>query len=278
VTRTEVCSHLSSRPTSPRKRQGIAASRDAAGSARDQASSERLHLVERQLQLYAADVRIAYRSERQRAEQLAAALQELTSTYAATVKGFAAAVEAKDSYTAGHVVRVTKYGLRILELIDPDLVAYPKFEYGFLLHDIGKLAVPDAVLRKEGSLTDEEWVLMRRHSEAGRKILEGIPFLVGAQEIVYSHHERWDGDGYPRGLKAEEIPFGARVFPIADSFDAMTSDRPYRRAMPTSEALEEIRQGSGSQFWPVAVEAFLSIPISDLEAIRQIRSTRVVDG
>lgn len=229
---------------------------------------EQASLTQAQIGEYARDVRETFAAEKERSRQLAVALQELEQTYLATVKGLAVAVEAKDAYTAGHIVRVTRYGLMMMELIAPGEMTDPQYEYGFLLHDIGKLSVPDAVLGKKGPLTDEEWVLMRLHPETGRRILEGIPFLTGASEIVFAHHEQWGGNGYPGGLRGEEIPLGARVFPIADSFDAMTSDRPYRSALETEEARKEIASGSGSQFWPDAVEAFLSLPVPRLEEVR----------
>ncbi|HEV8063182.1 MAG TPA: HD domain-containing phosphohydrolase, partial [Acidimicrobiales bacterium] len=141
------------------------------------------------------------------------------------------------------------------------------FEYGFLLHDIGKLTVPDIVLNKPGALTDEEWLEMRHHPVSGNSILEGIPFLAGAREIVFAHHEWYNGDGYPRHLAGEDIPLGARIFPVCDAFDAMMSDRPYRKALPLAKAIREIERGSGSQFWPVAVEAFLSLPPDALEVV-----------
>lgn len=229
---------------------------------------EESRIAQRQLEAYALDVRETFSAERERARQLAAALTELEQTYLATVKGLAVAVEAKDAYTAGHIVRVTRYGLMVMEALAPEQGSDPTYEYGFLLHDVGKLCVPDAVLSKPGPLTDDEWEIMRLHPETGRRILEGIPFLAGAAEIVYQHHERWDGGGYPQGLAGEKICLGARVFPIADSFDAMTSDRPYRRAMATSQALDEIAAGSGTQFWPDAVETFLALPRESLEEVR----------
>lgn len=226
------------------------------------------HPYRRQLEAYARDLRETYAAEKARAEQLAEALAELQRTYLATVRGFAVSVEAKDEYTGGHIVRVTRYGLMMMRRLSPQHALDLQYEYGFLLHDIGKLAVPDAVLTKNGPLTDEEWELMRRHPETGRRILAGIPFLAEAKEIVYAHHERWDGKGYPRGLAGDEIPLGARVFPVADSFDAMTSDRPYRAAMPPAEAMAELLRGSGTQFWPAAVEAFHSFPPDEIEAAR----------
>lgn len=232
-------------------------------------SSERARTdsVQRQLEAYARDMRKTFSAEKRRSEELAAALEELERTYLATVRGMAIAVEAKDEYTAGHLLRVTHYGMMIMRSIAPERATEPQFEYGFLLHDIGKLGVPDAILKKNGPLTDEEWDLMREHPEMGRRILEGIPFLAEAKEIVYAHHERWDGKGYPRGLPGEDIPLGARIFPVADSFDAMTSNRPYRKALPLDVALSELRNGSGTQFWPDAVDAFLALPLEDLMSV-----------
>ena len=228
-----------------------------------------LDFAQRQMEAYARDVRQTFAAERERADELSGALTELEQTYLATVRGLAVAVEAKDAYTAGHIVRVTQYGLMMMDLVAPDQSEDPQFEYGFLLHDIGKLGVPDAVLGKPGKLTEEEWMEMRRHPATGRHILEEIPFLLGAREIVFAHHERWDGNGYPMRLRGEEIPLGARVFPISDSFDAMTSNRPYRGALSVEDAVQEIRNGSGTQFWPSAVDAFLAIPTEDLEAVIQ---------
>jgi HD-GYP domain-containing protein (c-di-GMP phosphodiesterase class II) len=224
-------------------------------------------LDEGQLEAYALDVKTTYAAEKSRSEELASALGELRRTYYATVQGLSIAVEAKDEYTAGHLARVRHYGLAIMERLAPDLLVDHRYGYGFLLHDIGKLGVSDAILRKNGPLTDDEWTLMRLHPDIGVRILAGIPFLKDALEIVRSHHERWDGKGYPRGLKGEDIPLGARVFAVADSFDAMTSDRPYRSAMSIEAALEELEAGSGGQFWPPAVEAFVSIPSEEVEEI-----------
>jgi HD-GYP domain-containing protein (c-di-GMP phosphodiesterase class II) len=224
--------------------------------------------VRRQLDAYAVDLRSTYLAERDRSGELASALSELTRTYESTVRGLAIAVEAKDEYTGGHLHRVSRYGMAITSVVAPAHSDDPQFEYGFLLHDVGKLVVPDAVLMKDGPLDDIEWELMRNHPEAGRTILDKIPFLEGAKEIVHSHHERWDGGGYPRGLAGEEIPLGARIFPLADVFDAMTTTRPYREALSIEAARAEVQRGSGAQFWPDAVDAFSSIPRHELEHVR----------
>jgi HD-GYP domain-containing protein (c-di-GMP phosphodiesterase class II) len=224
-------------------------------------------LVQSQLEAYAHDFRETFAAEKRRSHELAETLDELERTYFATVRGFAVAVEAKDEYTAGHLIRVTRLGMAMLRIVDLEEAEDPQYKFAFLLHDIGKLGVPDDVLRKNGPLDESEWEIMQNHSSTGRRILEDIPFLSGAKEIVFAHHERWDGNGYPRGLKGDAIPSGARVFSVADSFDAMTSDRPYRRALPLDDALGEIERCSGTQFWPRGVEALLNIPRAQLEAM-----------
>jgi HD-GYP domain-containing protein (c-di-GMP phosphodiesterase class II) len=223
--------------------------------------------VRQQLDAFALDFRSTYKAERDRSQQLVDALSALESTYRATVGGLAMAVEAKDECTGGHLFRVSRYGMLVTSIVAPDHADDPQFEYGFLLHDIGKLMVPDMVLNKPGALTDDEWETMRLHPEKGRSILDGIDFLEGARQIVYAHHERWDGKGYPQGLRELEIPLGALIFPLCDAFDAMTSNRPYRTAMPFDVALEQLRSGAGTQFWSEAVDAFLSIPAADIEEI-----------
>jgi len=140
---------------------------------------------------------------------------------------------------------------------------------GAWLHDIGKLAIPDAILLKPGRLTEEEWKVMRSHVMIGYEMVRKIPFLAEAAEIVLMHHERGDGSGYPRGLKAPEIPFGARIFALADTVDAMTSDRPYRRAMSWQAAREQVEQGSGTLYDAKIVEVFLGIPTEEWERLRQ---------
>ena len=229
---------------------------------------EEIAALRQQLDAYAVDFRSTYLAERDRSQQLAAALGELEETYKSTVRGLAIAVEAKDECTGGHLQRVSRYGMMLTALVAPEHATDPQFEYGFLLHDIGKLIVPDLVLQKAGPLTDSEWELMREHPESGRRILDGIPFLAGASKIIHAHHEHWDGSGYPLGLKGEEIPLGAQIFPLCDAFDAMTSDRPYRSALPIEASRSEVRRCSGTQFWPDAVDAFLSLSTEELAGIR----------
>lgn len=224
-------------------------------------------IIRKQLEAYALDVRETFAAEKQRAEQLAGALDELERTYLATVSGLAIAVEAKDETTGGHLVRVARIGRALVRSLDPSKEHDRQLEYGFLLHDIGKLTVPDAILRKQGPLTEQEWAVMRQHPMEGDRILRDIPFLLGAREIVRAHHERWDGLGYPLGLRGDEIPFGARLFPVADALDAMTSARPYRPAMGLDEAFAELQRAAGTQFWDEAVEALRAIPRDELAAI-----------
>ncbi len=140
---------------------------------------------------------------------------------------------------------------------------------GAFLHDVGKMAIPDAILRKPGRLTPEEQMQMRDHALLGYQMLRKIPFLHEAANIVYSHQERYDGSGYPRGLKADQIPLGARIFAVADTFDAITSDRPYRAAQSISSARREIQKHSGHQFDPIVVETFLSISESLWQSLRE---------
>ena len=218
-----------------------------------------LSALHAQLVVFAREVGELYTAERQRSRELEVALSGIQEMYVQTMKAFAQVVEAKDACTLGHLDRTQRYGLALAEKVDPALAARPEVGYGFFLHDIGKVGVPEQVLGKPGALNDAEWEIMRSHPSVGAQIVAPILFLGEAVEIVRSHHERYDGTGYPRGLAGEEIPLAARVFAVADSFDAMTSQRPYRDAMPLEFALEEIRTGAGTQFDPVVTEAFLDL-------------------
>jgi HD-GYP domain-containing protein (c-di-GMP phosphodiesterase class II) len=226
-----------------------------------------------QLLRYADDLRTTFTAERRRAEQLREALDAVQLAYIATVRALATAVEAKDAYTGGHLARVTAYGIEACQALGGDLAATEGLEYAFLLHDLGKIGVPDAVLNKAGPLTDEEWALMKEHPAIGLRILEGVPQMDAVRAVVYSHHERWDGAGYPEGLKGEQIPLAARVFAAVDAFDAITTDRPYRAAASLDEALARLREAAGSQFAPDAVEAIHQVDRDRLAAI-QATSTR----
>jgi ribonuclease P protein subunit RPR2 len=214
----------------------------------------------RQLELYAADLRETFMQERERSAQL-------TSSYMATVRALSNAVEARDSYTGKHAERVAAYAIEIARALGVARPDAAEIEFGFLLHDIGKLAMPDAILFKPGALTDEERALMARHPVVGAEIMEGIEFLEEAGKVVRSHHERWDGSGYPDGLAREEIPLTARVFAVADVLDALTTDRPYRPRIPLAEARAFIVEASGSHFDPAVVEAFHRVPDAVIEQI-----------
>lgn len=216
--------------------------------------------VQAQLAEYARDIRESYGRELHR-------LADLEASYHATVEALAAAVESKDDTTGGHIRRVCQLGLLLAKAHLGAAADDPQLAYGFLLHDVGKLAVPDAVLNKPGQLDAAEWALIREHPEAGARILAQVPFLDRAIEVVLHHHERWDGTGYPSGLRGEAIPMWARLFAIVDTVDAMTSDRPYRAGMPLQEALTEVRAMSGSQFDPACVETFLSLPCDEVQAM-----------
>ncbi len=207
---------------------------------------------ERQLERYAADLRETFKQERARS-------QELQRSYVATVRALSNAVEARDAYTGKHAERVAAYGMEIVRELHIPLADSPGTEFGFLLHDVGKVAIPDAILYKAGSLTEKERALMAQHPLIGADIIRGIEFLGEAAKVVRSHHERWDGRGYPDGLAGEQIPIAARVFAVADVLDALTSDRPYRPASPLYVAREMIVAESGSHFDPRVIAAFNAI-------------------
>src|SRR6266481_4469480 len=176
----------------------------------------------------------------QRTAELDKALGSLEDAYRATLKALTAALETRDSETHGHSERVVTYSLRLGREYGLEQEVLKALEFGSLLHDIGKIGVPDAILRKPAKLTDEEWVLMREHPLHGQQILRGIDFLERSSRVVAQHHEKWDGSGYPLGLRAEEIDICARIFAVADAFDAITSDRVYRRGKPYEAAVEEL--------------------------------------
>ena len=205
---------------------------------------------------------------RERTAELSTALQGIAQAYSNTLAALVHALDAREHETSDHSQRVVRYTVAIARqrgIGDPQLEDIGR---GALLHDIGKIGVPDSILLKPGPLTNAEWVEMRRHPEVGFKILENIPFLRPAAEIVLSHQERWDGNGYPRKLKGEEIPLGARIFMIADTLDAMTSDRPYRKAATFPQAKAEIARCAGTQFDPKCAAAFATIADEELQALR----------
>ena len=196
----------------------------------------------------------------ERTAQLTGALAQLEQSYDDTLEALGSALDLKDAETEGHCQRVTAFTISIAKAMPVPNHYLPILARAAFLHDIGKMAIPDGILRKPGPLTDDEKQIMRKHCEIGYNMLIRIPFLRDAAEIVLAHQEFYDGTGYPRGLKGDQIPLGARIFTIADSLDAMISDRPYRRALPMGHAREEIRRCSGTQFDPKVVEVFATIP------------------
>jgi response regulator RpfG family c-di-GMP phosphodiesterase len=215
---------------------------------------------EEQLFLYARDLRHLLEIERGQRHLLENAYHE-------TVTALATALETKDTGTRAHSQRVQRYALELTKAIDPELIDDQSTEYGFLLHDVGKIGIPDEILLKPGPLTDAERRRMQTHTILGEQMLGGVAFFRGeGLRVVRSHHERWDGGGYPDGIAGDEIPLGARIFAVADTLDAMTSDRPYRKAMSWAAARREILAGSKRQFDPHVVESFVA----------QERSLRVI--
>jgi putative nucleotidyltransferase with HDIG domain len=201
------------------------------------------------------------------ATALGAALAENERTYDATLAALSSALDVRDTETEGHARRVVRYMELIAEGLKVPVEQHATLRRGAMLHDIGKIGVPDHILRKPGPLTENEWYTMKTHPDLGAKIIANIPFLEEVAVIIRAHHERWDGNGYPAGLSGEQIPLGARIFAVADSFDAMTSDRPYRRGRHLDEALAEIGRCAGTQFDPAVVSAFLAVSMSRIEAI-----------
>ena len=219
---------------------------------------------EEEVLLYARDLRHLLEIER-------AQRRLLRDSYLETVTALAIALESRDAATRAHSQRVERYALSLLRAISPQMAEEEAYEYGFLLHDIGKIGIPDAVLQKPGPLTRPERKRMQTHTVIGEQMLSGVAVMQGpGLAIVRSHHERWDGKGYPDGVGREEIPLGARVFAVADALDAMTSNRPYRRALPWREAKKEIVAESGKQFDPDVVDAFREHESELLEVKREL--------
>ncbi len=185
--------------------------------------------------------------------------EDLEMSYFSTVRALARAIEVKDPYTYGHSERVTDYAMAICRQMELSEWDTKNIKYAAALHDIGKIGIARKILDKEGSLSDEEFVHIKTHPQLGDSIMEPVAFLQEPREIILHHHERWDGNGYPDGLKGEEIPLGARILAVADSYEAMMSDRPYRKALPMSVALTELEVNAGAQFDPVVVNAFLAV-------------------
>ena len=230
---------------------------------RKELTHERRRAADKEVQLerYASDLRETFKAER-------ASADEVRRSYVATVRALTNAVEARDAYTGKHAERVAAYGLELARRVDPALADDPQTEFGYLLHDVGKVAIPDGILHKPDPLAPEEERLMSRHPLIGYEILREVPFLEQAARIVRCHHEHYDGSGYPDGLAGEQIPLAARVFAVADAFDAITTDRPYRPAASIPEARRAISRGAGKQFDPLVAAALDAVPDEVLEAIR----------
>jgi HD-GYP domain-containing protein (c-di-GMP phosphodiesterase class II) len=184
--------------------------------------------------------------------------QIAVDAYKSTIRALAATIDAKDPYTRGHSQRVTEYAVMAATALSLSQEEIETLEYGGILHDIGKIGVADNILNKTGSLNTEEWAIIRRHPLIGSNMLKDIPFLEKARNLILHHHERYDGHGYPHGLKGEDIPLGARILAVADAFDTMTTDRSYRDALGEKHAISELRRCAGTQFCPTVVESFIS--------------------
>ena len=205
----------------------------------------------------------------QRTAELDRAVDSLEDAYRVTLRALTAALEMRDHETHGHSERVVAFSLRLGRELGLGREQLRALEFGSLLHDIGKIGVPDAILRKPGKLDEAEWRKMREHPLNGQKILRHVGFLEGAARVVAEHHERWDGSGYPAGLRGEEIDLNARIFAVADAFDAMTSDRVYRRGRGYDEAAAELEAFSGRQFDPQVIEAFRRVPREEWAEMRR---------
>ncbi|MCW2598512.1 MAG: hypothetical protein JWM02_341 [Frankiales bacterium] len=232
-----------------------------------------LRLAQRQ---YLARTEQAVLDLRTAAAELHHAHDAVRHQHRSTAAALAQAIEARDSGTGSHVHRVTALAQELLTVVDPELAADEQLSFGFLLHDVGKIGVPDAVLRKPGPLDEAERRIMDTHPAVGHRIVSEAGFSPLVAEIVLTHHERWDGLGYPRGLRGEQIPLATRLFAVADSLDAMTDDRPYRAGIGLEDALEELVRHSGTQFDPQAVAALLQLDRGRVAELLQLDRARVV--
>jgi putative nucleotidyltransferase with HDIG domain len=197
-----------------------------------------------------------------------------------TLRALTAALEARDRETRGHSERVVSFSLRLGRELKLEAEELRSLEFGSLLHDIGKIGVPDAILHKPAALDEAEWMKMREHPLHGARILRSIHFLEGAARVVAQHHEKWDGSGYPLGLRGGQIDQNARIFAVADAFDAITSDRVYREARPYAQAADELERCAGTHFDPAVVAAFRRVPPDEWEALRRLslRGSPEADG
>jgi putative nucleotidyltransferase with HDIG domain len=191
-------------------------------------------------------------------QTLQRSLVELTLAFDSTVEAFSRALEMRENEPLGHTRQVTEVAVSLAKAMGVSIPEQPHIRRGALLHDIGKMGVPESILKKEGELTKEEWAIVRLHPQYAYDLLFPIVLLHPAIDIPYCHHERWDGSGYPQGLKGENIPLAARLFAVVDVWDALTSDRPHRKAWSEQEAITYIREQAGRQFDPAVVNAFLN--------------------
>ncbi len=223
----------------------------------DPRRADELEQAQQQLLVFARELNEVIAEERSRRADAEMALRALQDSYFEMVRTLATVVEMKDATTRSHLDRTYQYALRLARRIDAELAQDPAIGYGFILHDIGKIGIPEAILNKPGPLTDDERAIMETHPVIGVQLVSPIKFLGQATHIIREHHERWDGKGYPQGLRGEDIHLGARIFSVVDTFDAITSERPYQEALPISYALEEIEEAGGTQFDPEVVREFL---------------------
>lgn len=234
--------------------------------------------LEEIVKVQTAEIRGLLSVEQQKTAQLNKALAEIQVTYNTTLEALSTALDYRDNATEGHSQRVVQYSLEIGRALGLSNDELKNLARGTLLHDIGKIGVPDSILRKPSNLTTEEWVEMRRHVEYGYSMLKDIPFLRDASFLVLHHQEKYDGTGYPQGLKREQIVMNARIFALADTYDSMTTDRPYRRALPDGAAREEILRCRSSQFDPVVVDTFFNIPAVRWSLIKEDVAGAKVDN
>jgi HD-GYP domain-containing protein (c-di-GMP phosphodiesterase class II) len=237
--------------------------------------ADALQAMREQLKLFARDLQFLTKKERERRMETEAAYRELNGAYISMIRTLAVVCEMKDNYTRNHLDRTYQFAMALTKRVAPELSDDPAIGYGYLLHDIGKVGVPDQILNKPGPLDDDEWKLMRMHPINGWQLVQGIKFLGDATKIIRWHHERWDGRGYPEGIAGEDIYLPARIFSIIDTFDAMTTDRPYRAAMPVDHALEEIERMGGTQFDPDLASEFVKMcverGVTDPDALHFVR-------
>src|SRR2546425_12836673 len=207
----------------------------------------------------------------ERTQQIVAALKLVERSYEDTLEALGAAIDLRDAATEGHSRRVCRFALEIAKAMGLSEAQHKTIAMGAYLHDIGKLALPDGILLKPGPLTAEERVFMQQHAQTGYDLVKQIPFLADAAELIRTHHERYDGSGYLRGLKAEQIPIGARIFAVADTLDAITSDRPYRKALPFEDGFRVIHTESGRLYDPQVTAAFFSLPKESWSTIARMQ-------